>query len=398
MPVPRDFPWQDLAAPGGRILLFVMDGAGDLPAEGGTPLERAATPNLDRLAASGALGSHLPVAVGVAPGSGVAHLALFGYDPFAHATGRGVFEALGLGMELGPGDLAVRGNLARFDGKVVSDRRAGRIGGGEAAGLLSVLSRIDMVEGCEATLAAGAGHRFALRFRGPGLDGPLPGNDPGGDGLEADFPAGGRETRRSRQVLEAWSAAARDALSGLGKANGALLRGADVLRPIPSLWTRHGITARGVATYPAYRGAARLVGMEAPQAPRDPAARVAQAASADEDLVFFHFKDTDPAGEDGDADAKTAAVERADAELGALVEKGGFDVVVVTADHCTPWSLRRHSWHPVPFLVHGESVTADSASRFTEAEAAGGACGRLSATDLLPAALFLAGRLKTWMP
>lgn len=392
------FTWSQVARPGeGRILLLVMDGVGDLPHEGQTPLSLAATPNLDALAAKGALGTHLPVAPGIAPGSGIAHLALFGYDPLAHPTGRGVFEALGLGLELAPGDLAVRGNLATFADGLVADRRAGRIHGGAAAARFDTLSRITSVEGCEFTLVPGKGHRFALRIRGPGLAGPLAGNDPGAPGLPARFPNADADTRRSRQVLAAWAEAAADALRQHNTGNGVLLRGADTLRPLQSLWERHQITARAIANYPAYRGVARLVGMEAPLVPNDPATRVEAAAAAEEDLIFFHHKETDAAGEDGDLAGKTAAVEKGDALLGQLLATGDFAAVIVTGDHCTPWSLQAHSWHPVPFLLAAPGLPADATTRLTEAQAAQGSLGPLHAKHLLPLALAHTGRLATYL-
>ncbi|MEP6663912.1 MAG: phosphonopyruvate decarboxylase-related protein, partial [Verrucomicrobiota bacterium] len=113
-----------------KLVLLVMDGVGDIATkENGymTPLEAAQTPNLDALTKDSAQGRMIPVAPGVTPGSGPGHLALFGYDPLEFQVGRGVIEALGLGIDLKSGDVAARANFCTLDAKgIVIDRRAGR--------------------------------------------------------------------------------------------------------------------------------------------------------------------------------------------------------------------------------------------------------------------------------
>ena len=157
---------------GGKIMLLVMDGVGGLPREQGGPteLEAAHTPNLDRLAREGSTGLSIPVARGVAPGSGPAHLALFGYDPLVYDIGRGVLEATGIGLEVNPGDVAIRGNFCTVDDNgMITDRRAGRISTEEGAKRVELLKDIKL-PGVEIDIEIAKEYRFAMVLRGEGLE------------------------------------------------------------------------------------------------------------------------------------------------------------------------------------------------------------------------------------
>src|SRR5260221_4645496 len=128
-----------------KLALIVLDGLGDVATrEQGylTPLEAAVTPNLDALSKDSAQGRMLPVLPGITPGSGPGHLALFGYDPLEYQVGRGVIEALGLGLELKAGDIAARANFCTLDARgIVIDRRAGRIETEKCQDLCALLSK-----------------------------------------------------------------------------------------------------------------------------------------------------------------------------------------------------------------------------------------------------------------
>src|SRR6266446_9333522 len=147
-----------------KLVLLVLDGLGDIATRDQnfmTPLEAAVTPNLDALAQNSAQGRMLPVAPGITPGSGPGHLALFGYDPLEFQVGRGVIEALGLGLELGPGDLAARANFCTLDPKgIVIDRRAGRIDTAVCEELCGLLSeKVKKVDDAQVIIRPGKCHR-----------------------------------------------------------------------------------------------------------------------------------------------------------------------------------------------------------------------------------------------
>src|SRR5580693_7725158 len=170
-----------------KVVLLVLDGLGDIATREQnymTPLEAAATPNLDKLARDSAQGRMLPVAPGITPGSGPGHLALFGYDPLEFQVGRGVIEALGLGLELRAGDVAARANFCTLDAKgIVTDRRAGRIETAVCEELCALLSqRIKKIGDTQVIIKAGKGHRFVVVFRGKGMEGPLTDADPHHEG------------------------------------------------------------------------------------------------------------------------------------------------------------------------------------------------------------------------
>ncbi len=170
---------------GGKILLLVMDGLGGLPMKPGglTELETAHTPNMDALAKAGSTGMTIPVARGIAPGSGPAHLALFGFDPIEYKIGRGVLEATGIGIEVKPGDVAVRGNFCTVDANgLITDRRAGRIPTEEGAKRVELLKKIQ-IPGVDITVEAVQDYRFALLLRGEGLNGAIADTDPQATGL-----------------------------------------------------------------------------------------------------------------------------------------------------------------------------------------------------------------------
>ena len=387
-----------LAQPGGRILQVVLDGLGGMAGvDHGTELEEARTPNLDRLAAEGATGLLEPIGPGITPGSGPGHLALFGYDPMAFELGRGALSAAGLGFTLEPSDVAARGNLCTIDDDgVVVDRRAGRIADDLAREVVATLQEGVRVDGVEVFFRHERGHRVLVVLRGDGLDPRVSDTDPQTTGVR---PLEARpldaSAERAVDAVTRITLQARELLSRRHDANGLLLRGFDTLRALPSFTSRTAMRAAAIAVYPMYRGLASILGFEVigPPTDLDDAIRLLADRREVADYVFLHYKDTDAAGEDGDFEAKVAAIERLDAAVPSIVEAGQADVIAVTGDHATPSQMAAHSWHPVPVLAHGGRVSRDGVDRFGERWCASGGLGFRPTVTLLPQLMAASGRL-----
>jgi 2,3-bisphosphoglycerate-independent phosphoglycerate mutase len=388
---------------GGKILLLVMDGVGGLPREQGGPteLEAANTPNLDRLAREGSTGLSIPIVRGVAPGSGPAHLALFGYDPLTYQIGRGALTATGIGLTLNPGDVAMRGNFCTVDDQgLITDRRAGRISTEEGAKRVEVLRQVTL-PGIDIDVYIAKEYRFAVVLRGEGLNGAIADTDPQRTGV-APLPAKALDpaAEKTADLINQWLAKAREVLKGHEPANMVTLRGFAMEPGLPKYADVYKLKAACVAVYPMYRGVAGLVGMDAIATdPHDTAAdefeRVAKIWDQ-YDFVFCHIKYTDSRGEDGDFDAKVKVVEEVDQALPILLGLKP-DVMVVTGDHSTPATYKAHSWHPVPTILWApETHMTDRAVAYGERECMGGALGQFPATDLMPLALAHAKRLQKY--
>lgn len=388
---------------GGKIILLVMDGLGGLPMTPGGPteLEAANTPNMDRLAREGSCGLSIPVARGVAPGSGPAHLALFGYDPLVYDIGRGVLEAIGIGLEVGEGDVAVRGNFCTIDasGKI-TDRRAGRIPTEEGAKRIELLKDIRL-DGVQTQIKVGEGYRFALVMRGEGLSDQVEDTDPQATGVEPlPARASSPDGERTAQLANQWLAQAKERLKGHEPANMVTLRGFATDPRLPKYKDVYLLNAACVAVYPMYKGVSRLVGMtiidtDIHDTVQDEFDKVGQIWN-DYNFVFCHVKYTDSRGEDGNFEAKCQVIEEVDKALPTLLNLNP-DVLIITGDHSTPAKYKAHSWHPVPTLLYApETHMPDRAQAYGERECISGALGQFPATDLMPLALAHAKRLQKY--
>ena len=381
-----------------KIVLLVMDGLGGLPVNGQTELEAAHKPNLDETARRGLCGLTDPVFPGITPGSGPAHLALFGYDPLYYQLGRGILEAMGTGVEVGRDDVVARGNFATFRDGLVVDRRAGRISTEENQRLCGFINQnLKEIEGVKVSLYPGKEHRFVLKLSGAGLSDALTDADPQKEGKpavpanpltpEADFTA---------RVVNKFLEELKSLLQQEPKANYALLRGFSKFPShLPPMSDLYKIKPASIANYPMYRGLTKLLGMEVLEV--GPATeeifQVLEKNYEHYNFFYLHYKKTDSTGEDGRYEDKVKAIEEIDKFIPRLWALNP-DVLVITSDHSTPSVLKSHSWHPNPFVLVSKYAPADEVSRFTEKECARGWLGRFPSLQAMPLMLAHALKLK----
>jgi len=390
---------QELAIEGQtKILLLVLDGLGGLPMtpDGQTELEAAHTPNLDALAARSICGMSTPVGPGISPGSGPGHLSLFGYNPLHYEIGRGVLEALGIDFDLQPDDLAARGNFCTIDPEtgLITDRRAGRISTEVGARLCEKLRHIHL-PGLETFVEPVKEYRFILVLRGEGLYDGLTETDPQQTGkpplpVEPLRP----EAADTAKLLNHWMAEAYKILADEHPANGCNLRGIAKDPGLPQMPEIYKLRCGAIATYPMYRGVAKLSGMDVLPTGETIEEEVETLSQHwdDYDYFFFHVKKTDSRGEDGDFDAKAKVIEHFDTVLPDILALEP-DVVLVTGDHSTPALWKAHSWHELPVLLWSKYIRPDGVKEFGERPCMAGGLGHIYHPDLMALAMAYAGRL-----
>lgn len=384
-----------------KIILIVLDGLGGLPVNGRTELEAANTPNMDALAQTSACGLHIPVSIGITPGSGPGHLGLFGYDPIEYQIGRGILEALGLGLEIRRTDVAVRCNYATIKDGIIVDRRAGRMPSEQTRKITERLQKeLTRIDDVEVVFAPGMEHRFAVLLRFPMDLEPdaamIPDTDPQKEGAAPVSPAPlSKNAGKVSRIVEKLIAKAHEILKNEEKANYILTRGFSGMPHITQFQEAFGLNALAIATYPMYRGLARLVGMYAPaiEGSVEDEIKFLEQNYDKYDFFFLHVKKVDSYGEDGNFEGKCARIEEFDKLLPDILQMK-FDVIMITGDHSTPALMKSHSWHPVPFLLKSPYVLGGLCNAFSERECVKGELGIFRTINLMPLALSNAGRLK----
>ncbi len=381
---------------GKKVILVVMDGLGDRRTELPTPLEAAKTPTLDEMAKKGSCGLHYPLSPGIPIGSGLAHTLLFGYGEEDY-PGRGVLEAYGAGIDLGPNDIAFRINFATADENyVVIDRRAGRKGDfipQMARELEEVLN--DNPFGVKVKLLAYEGYRGVLVITGDFLR-PVPDLDPQVPGKPIVFsqdPSTGKVLNwvviHSYEFLSSHPLNKKREEMGLLPANIILPRGAGKVKPRTPFPEKYKMKSLGIADRNLYLGAARYFGMDVVKLPDEKKVPYLLEKLDDYDFFFVHFKLTDVYGHDGKWKEKKDYIEKVDDWLRPLLDIDA--VVAVTGDHSTPVPLKNHSGDAVPLLVYGGDV--DDVGSFDEYSCVRGRLGTVRAYHVIPLLLNAAGRM-----
>ncbi len=381
-----------------KIVMIVMDGVGGIPNPIKTELQAACKPNLDALAKDSECGLLTPVFPGITPGSGPGHFALFGYEPIKYNIGRGVLAACGINFPLKSGDLAARINFCTVDenGNVI-DRRAGRIPNEECERICKKLSeKIKSPEGYEIFIRPVKEHRALLVIRGKDLAEDIQETDPQKTGVPPLEPEPlSEKAKKTSEIVKNIIKQVKDILKDESKANMILLRGFAEYHKYPSMEERFGLKCLALASYPMYKGIARLLGMDVLEGLSSIKEEFdALKENYDKyDFFFVHIKYTDSRGEDGNFDAKVKAIEETDKYI-PIVRELDPDVIVVTADHSTPSKMKSHSWHPVPVILYSKYARKDFVESFDEYSCAKGIIGQMPTYQFFSYILANAGRLK----
>lgn len=386
-----------------KCLLVICDGMADRPIKelsGRTPLEAARTKNLDGIAKGGVCGIVDTISPGIRPGSDTAHLAILGYDPVESYTGRGPFEAAGVGLDVKSGEIALRCNFATVDDAgIVIDRRAGRIDEGtdELAEAINNMA----VPGVKFKFKQSTGHRGALVLSGGEFSDNITDSDPHEEGVKArgvDATSESAEAQRTAKVLNSFISASHKVLrphsvnkkrvnEGKMPANILLLRGAGVAPNLVPFGEKYGLKGGCISTVALVRGVGRFCGLEVlgAEAAADIAGLVSMAidATSDHDFVLLNIKAADDATHDGDIQKKVEAIEEIDKGLGCLLDFTKENYLAVLSDHTSSISRRDHTGDPVPIVIAGPEVRTDDVAVFSERSVALGGLCRIKGQDIM---------------
>ena len=399
--------------------------------KGKTPLDAAATPNLDKLVQNGSMGEVISVGKGIAPESDIAVFNMLGYK-FKHEdyVGRGVIEAIGVGIDFRDGDLALRGNFATLDDEgIIVDRRAGRVIERDDVNAIAneIEEQIQFSQPkASVVVAPTIGHRVTVRIRSNGdpLSSDITNTDPSYARVEGmgiakavsdylkiekclpmnDSPSANLSARlvnefteQSQKIMKESDVNKKRKEQNKKLLNSIIVRDAGnhfpVVSPINEFYS---MSFSCIVDMPVEQGISQVLKMKTFSAGglTDYEEKVTVAANAMEtqNAIYVHLKGPDEFGHDGDAEGKMKNIEEIDKRFfGTLLDKIDTNnvAVVVSADHSTPCINKGHSDDPVPLLVSGGKTNTDQTNRFTETEAKKGSIGLIEGAQVVRTALKL---------
>ncbi len=392
-------------------IIMIIDGMADRPLKEigyRTPLESANTPNMDRMSKLGISGIMDPIKPGIRAGSDTSHISILGYDPYQVYTGRGPFEAAGVGLNVISGDIAFRCNFSTSNEEgIIIDRRAGRIRE-KTDEIVSTLNTIKLegFEDVEIIFKESTGHRAVLILRGEGLSDQVSDSDPKYNGkvpkkvIALD---GSPEAIKTAHILNKIVKISYEMLknhpvnlerieNGKNPANIILPRGAGAVPDVKSFDDKYGIKSACIAETGLIKGIAKLAGIDVIEVDgatggldtnlENITNSIIQHAQMDYDFILINIDGADEAGHDGDLQGKLNFLEKVDQMVGEIM-KISNTYFILTADHTTPISVMDHTGDPVPIVMSGPEIRVDEVSKFNENAASKGGLCRIRGSDIM---------------
>lgn len=391
---------------------MIIDGMADRPLKElgyRTPLEAADTPNMDKLAEMGINGIMDPISPGIRAGSDTSHISILGYDPYEVYTGRGPFEAAGIGLEVIAGDIAFRCNFSTQNEKgIITDRRAGRIREGTEEIAESINSmKLEGFEDVEIIFKESTGHRAVLVLRGRGLSDKVSDSDPKHDGKPPKkvIPLDNSpEAVKTANILNKFVEKSYDILKdhpvnlkrinkGENPANVILPRGVGAVPNVPPFNEKYGVKSACIAETGLIKGIGKIAGMDLIDVEGATGgidtdlesitkSIVDTANSNDYDFILINIDGADEAGHDGEMEEKLKFIEKVDLVIGEIMKIDDI-YFILTADHSTPISVMDHTGDPVPIIIKGPEIRVDDVNKFNERAAASGGLCRIRGADVM---------------
>jgi 2,3-bisphosphoglycerate-independent phosphoglycerate mutase len=390
-------------------MVMIIDGMADRPLEelgGKTPLEAAKTPNMDLMAKLGINGIMDPIKPGIRPGSDTSHISILGYDPYQVYTGRGPFEAAGVGLKVIAGDIAFRCNFSTADADgTITDRRAGRIRDGTGE-LANAINSIELEDDVEIIFKESTGHRAVLVLRGEGLSDQVSAADPKYDGektkevvgldgsIEAEKTAKilNQLVQKSYQILKEHPVNLQRIENGENPANIILPRGAGAVPEAQPFNEKYGLKSACIAETGLIKGIGQILAMDIIDVEgatggvdtnlENIAQSILETSALDYDFILINIDGADEAGHDGNLKEKLNFIEKVDEVIGKIMEMEDT-YFILTADHSTPISVMDHTGDPVPLVIRGPELRVDLVEKFDERTATGGGLCRIRGGDIM---------------